>query len=67
MSAAYYIADTIAVMDQGSLVEHACREKIFSTPKHTTTQDLLDAIPIFSLISTEMEPSEEYELQVASK
>ncbi|ACZ33177.1 oligopeptide ABC transporter, ATP-binding protein OppF [Chlamydia pneumoniae LPCoLN] len=67
MSAAYYIADTIAVMDQGSLVEHACREKIFSTPEHTTTQDLLDAIPIFSLISTEMEPSEEYELQVASK
>ncbi|WP_366223894.1 ABC transporter ATP-binding protein [Chlamydia buteonis] len=53
MSAAYYIADTIAVMDKGSLVEYAPREKIFMDPKHKKTQDLLDAIPLFSLEDTE--------------
>lgn len=67
MSAAYYIADTIAVMNQGTLIEHACREKIFSTPEHTITQELLDAIPIFSLISVETQTSEEYELELVSK
>ncbi|BAE81171.1 ABC transporter of peptides [Chlamydia felis Fe/C-56] len=54
MSAAYYIADTIAVMDKGSLVECAPREQIFLNPKHEKTQELLDAIPIFSLEDTEL-------------
>ncbi|WP_348662660.1 ABC transporter ATP-binding protein [Chlamydia vaughanii] len=54
MSAAYYIADTIAVMDKGALVEYAQTEKIFLTPEHKKTQELLDAIPIFSLEDAEI-------------
>ncbi|SPN73358.1 Glutathione import ATP-binding protein GsiA,microcin C ABC transporter ATP-binding protein YejF,ABC-type oligopeptide transport system, ATPase component,nickel import ATP-binding protein NikE,ABC transporter [Chlamydia serpentis] len=67
MSAAYYIADTIAVMDQGNLVEYGSREKIFSTPQHIITQELLDAIPSFSLISKEIQSSNTYELEAVSK
>ncbi|SYX09074.1 Glutathione import ATP-binding protein GsiA,dipeptide transporter ATP-binding subunit,ABC-type oligopeptide transport system, ATPase component,nickel import ATP-binding protein NikE,ABC transporter [Chlamydia poikilotherma] len=57
MSAAYYIADTIAVLDKGSLVEYSPRDKIFLNPKHEKTQELLDAIPIFSLENTECNSS----------
>ncbi|WP_201456990.1 ABC transporter ATP-binding protein [Chlamydia sp. 17-3921] len=53
MSAAYYIADTIAVMDKGQIVEHAPKEQIFCSPLHEKTQELLDAIPLFSLKSEE--------------
>ncbi|ANH78949.1 ABC transporter ATP-binding protein [Candidatus Chlamydia sanziniae] len=49
MSAAYSIAETIAVLDKGLIVEHGPKEEIFSTPKHNKTQELLDAIPRFSL------------------
>ncbi|EPP35549.1 ABC transporter family protein [Chlamydia ibidis] len=49
MSAAYYMADSIAVLDKGQLVEYGDKEKIFSSPEHPKTQDLLDAIPLFSI------------------
>ncbi|WP_284443468.1 ABC transporter ATP-binding protein [Chlamydia gallinacea] len=49
MSATYYLADTIAVMHQGMLVEYGPTKKIFQTPEHKKTQELLDAIPRFSL------------------
>lgn len=48
MSAAYTLADKIAVMDRGSLVEIASKQKIFSSPEHIKTRELLDAIPSFT-------------------
>ncbi|MBQ8498361.1 ATP-binding cassette domain-containing protein, partial [Chlamydia sp.] len=48
MSAAYTLADRIAVMDCGSLVEVASKSEIFSSPKHVKTRELLDAIPSFT-------------------
>ncbi|UFX15787.1 ABC transporter ATP-binding protein [Chlamydia trachomatis] len=48
MSAAYALADKIAVMDQGALVEIASKEEIFFSPQHIKTRELLDAIPSFT-------------------
>lgn len=48
MSAAYTLADKIAVMDRGYLVEIASKQEIFSSPKHIKTRELLDAIPAFT-------------------
>lgn len=57
MSAAYGIADTIIVMDQGRIVEHAKKEQIFCAPTHEKTQELLQAIPLFSLAPQKTESS----------
>lgn len=40
-----YIADTIAVMCAGHIVEYAPKEKLFQTPVHPYTQALLAAVP----------------------
>jgi len=40
-----YVADRIAVMCQGKLVEIASREQIFESPRHPYTKSLLDAVP----------------------
>lgn len=40
-----YMADRIAVMCQGHMVETARREQIFANPTHPYTQALLDAVP----------------------
>jgi len=40
-----YIADRIAVMHQGRIVELASREALFSKPTHPYTQSLLRAVP----------------------
>lgn len=58
MSATYYLADSIAVMHQGRIVEYASKEKIFQTPQHIKTQELLDAIPRFSLEYTSYLPAD---------
>jgi peptide/nickel transport system ATP-binding protein len=39
------LADRVAVMFQGTLVEEAPVEKLFSSPKHSYTQKLLAAVP----------------------
>lgn len=52
MSAAYYLADKIAVMEQGTIVETERTETIFSSPHHPATQQLLNAIPKFFLKDT---------------
>jgi peptide/nickel transport system ATP-binding protein len=40
-----YVADRIAVMCQGRLVEIASREQLFSNPHHPYTKSLLSAVP----------------------
>ena len=39
------ICDHIAVMRQGEIVEYGSTEKVFGSPQHAYTQQLLDAIP----------------------
>jgi oligopeptide/dipeptide ABC transporter ATP-binding protein len=46
LSAVEYLADEIAVMYLGQLVEHGSRETIFSHPAHPYTQALLAAAPV---------------------
>ncbi len=40
-----YVADRIAVMCQGKLVEIASREQLFTNPSHPYTKSLLSAVP----------------------
>jgi ABC-type glutathione transport system ATPase component len=40
-----HIADNIAVMHQGEIVEYGEAEELFNQPQHSYTQTLLEAIP----------------------
>ncbi len=42
----YYMADTIAVMYLGKIVELGDAESVFRSPAHPYTQGLLDAVPV---------------------
>jgi oligopeptide transport system ATP-binding protein len=44
LSAAQFLADRIAVMYLGQIVESGTREEIFSTPRHPYTRSLLSAV-----------------------
>ena len=46
LSAVEYLADDIAVMYLGQLVETGSRERIFARPAHPYTQALLSAAPV---------------------
>ncbi len=46
LSAVEYLADDIAVMYLGQLVEKGSRERIFARPAHPYTQALLSAAPV---------------------
>ncbi|MBQ0712329.1 MAG: ABC transporter ATP-binding protein [Porticoccus sp.] len=46
LSVVRYIADRIAVMHHGKLVETGSTESLFSAPQHEYTQKLLSAIPV---------------------
>ncbi|HWD79124.1 MAG TPA: oligopeptide/dipeptide ABC transporter ATP-binding protein [Kribbella sp.] len=46
LSAVEYLADEVAVMYLGRLVEHGPRERIFARPAHPYTQALLSAAPV---------------------
>ncbi|MGJ8678284.1 MAG: ATP-binding cassette domain-containing protein [Akkermansiaceae bacterium] len=45
LSVVRYIADNIAVMHQGKIVEYGEAEEVFNNPQHSYTQRLLHAIP----------------------
>ena len=45
LSVIKYLADTVAVMYLGEIVEKGTTEEIFSEPKHPYTQALLSAVP----------------------
>ena len=44
LSAAHFLADRIAVMYLGQIVESGTREEIFAAPRHPYTQSLLSAV-----------------------
>jgi peptide/nickel transport system ATP-binding protein len=46
LAVVYYMADTIAVMYLGKIVEIGDAESVFRTPAHPYTQGLLDAVPV---------------------
>ena len=41
-----YMADEIAVMREGSIVERASRDELYSNPQHEYTRSLMAAIPV---------------------
>lgn len=43
------IADEVAVMYQGKIVEHGDVEQVLTQPKHQYTQKLLDAVPLITI------------------
>ena len=45
LSVVRYLADNIAVMHRGKIVEYGEAEEVFNHPEHPYTQKLLDAIP----------------------
>ncbi len=46
LAVVYYMADTIAVMYLGKIVELGDAESVFRAPAHPYTQGLLDAVPV---------------------
>jgi peptide/nickel transport system ATP-binding protein len=45
LAAARAVADEIAVMSKGVIVEHAPTDELFMAPSHPYTRELLDAVP----------------------
>ncbi len=45
LSVVHYIADRIAVMRRGKIVEYGAADEVFNTPRHEYTQTLLAAVP----------------------
>lgn len=50
LSVVRFIADNIAVMYKGKIVEYGEAEQLFNNPEHNYTQKLLDAIPTMESI-----------------
>ncbi len=48
LSVVHYIADNIAVMNQGQIIEQDSADQVFNHPKEDYTKQLLAAIPSFS-------------------
>jgi len=45
LAAARAVADEVAVMRHGVIVEHAAAEQLFAEPEHPYTRELLEAVP----------------------
>ena len=49
LSVVRYLADNIAVMKAGKIVEYGDARSVFEEPNHAYTKELLDAIPRIQL------------------
>ena len=47
LAVVHHVADRIAVMQRGRIVEYGDARQVFATPQHPYTQQLLSAIPAF--------------------
>ena len=45
LAVVHYMADSIAVMQTGRIVEYGTADSVFHTPRHSYTQKLLQAVP----------------------
>ncbi|MDO5451241.1 MAG: ABC transporter ATP-binding protein, partial [Akkermansia sp.] len=45
LSVVHYLADSIAVMQKGRIVEYGTADDVFHHPQHSYTQTLLAAVP----------------------
>jgi peptide/nickel transport system ATP-binding protein len=45
LSTAYYISDTVAIMNRGRIVEYGLAEQVLTNPEHDYTRLLVSAIP----------------------
>ncbi len=43
------IADEVAVMYQGKIIEHGSVEQVLTQPEHTYTKKLLEAVPVLNI------------------
>lgn len=59
LSTAYYVADRIAIMNQGSIVEQGEPQRLMSAPDHEYTRLLIDSIPRIGARWVELEAGEE--------
>jgi ABC-type glutathione transport system ATPase component len=55
LAMAAYLADEIAVMDRGRIVEEGPAQKILKQPEHETTRQLLAAVPRITLAPPSLE------------
>ena len=53
LAVVYQMADRVAVMQEGKIVETAATELLFASPQHPYTQMLLDAAPKLDAVSAE--------------
>jgi len=56
LAMAAHLADEIAVMDRGRIVEQGPAQKILRQPEHETTRQLLAAVPRITLAPPSLEP-----------
>ncbi|WP_449372643.1 ABC transporter ATP-binding protein [Arthrobacter psychrolactophilus] len=59
LAAVSKVADTIAVMQAGRIVERRTREQIFNDPQHPYTRALLAAVPAGKPRFVKLSPTEE--------
>lgn len=53
LSVVRYIADNIAVMNKGKIIEYGESNTVFSNPQNSYTKTLLEAIPHLSIVETQ--------------
>ncbi len=59
LSTAYYVADQIVIMRDGTIVERGAPAQLLASPAHDFTRTLLDAMPQIGTRWAELDPAEE--------
>jgi ABC-type oligopeptide transport system ATPase subunit len=59
LSTAYYVADEIVIMRDGTIVERGAPAQLLASPAHEFTRTLLDAMPRIGTRWAELDPAEQ--------